>query len=142
MFINDSMAFIKARYLDITLIFLFLIIAMIFVVKGYGFQDMSETMENMDETDKKTLEKTTQDFCETLKGDSEAIEKKCLEQSEDGCKVRSCCILAFNKQNTKGQCLAGSRTGPTYHTDENGQNKNVDYYYYRNKCYGNDCPQE
>ena len=55
--------------------------------------------------------------------------------------------LEFSKKYRKDavlvngkKCAAGNESGPTFNTDKNGKTKNIDYYYYQSKCYGNKCP--
>lgn len=52
--------------------------------------------------------------------------------NETNCKNTSCCIW-LNGQS----CVGGSEDGPTYYNDDTNAEINVDYYYYKNKCYGN-----
>ena len=80
-------------------------------------------------------------FCNRLKGNTHKIEERCKKQSPDMCKTLDCCVLAMNKGDKKGQCLAGSKLGPNYHTDKSGKNIKFDYYYNQNKCYGDACPK-
>jgi hypothetical protein len=61
------------------------------------------------------------------------INERCKKiSSGTNCKNSNCCIWLNDKS-----CVGGSENGPTYYTDDNKSEINVDYYYYKNKCYGN-----
>jgi len=77
------------------------------------------------------------DFCNGFKGSgsTQKINEQCGELTNQNCSFTSCCVLANGSQ-----CLAGSATGPTFLTNPNGSNINVDYFYYQGKCYGSGCP--
>lgn len=94
-----------------------------------------------------------QDFCKTLKNSnslnysnssnfttesvsqSNSLEYKCNNLTSSNCFSTDCCVLVNGNK-----CVAGSKNGPTYLTDENGTKKNMDFYYYQGKCYGKKCP--
>ena len=42
----------------------------------------------------------------------------------------------------KESCRSGDQHGPTFRRDENGKTKDIEHYYFKNKCYGNNCPKE
>jgi hypothetical protein len=73
-------------------------------------------------------------FCESHRGSSNILEKSCEKLTQHNCNSTSCCVWTSDNK-----CLAGSAKGPTFNTDENGKTKNLDYYYYQNKCYGTKC---
>ena len=74
-------------------------------------------------------------FCNYFKSSPTEKEKKCNELNSETCASTECCILLSGKK-----CVAGNEYGA-----ENKANYsdfllgNVDYYYYKGKCYGN-CP--
>jgi hypothetical protein len=76
-------------------------------------------------------------FCESYKGSSGGLNSACGNLTNKNCNVTSCCVLTSDKK-----CVAGNASGPTYNTDNNGKTINLDYYYYKNKCYGNKCPDK
>lgn len=61
-------------------------------------------------------------------------EKACKVLTENNCKNIDCCVYLSNKK-----CVGGDIDGPLIHEDGEGNKKNFDYYYYKNKCYGNGC---
>ena len=71
------------------------------------------------------------DFC---KSSSDSLKESCTKLTKKNCNATSCCIVLNG-----GKCVAGNQSGPTFKTDS-GEDINVDYYYYQNKCYGNSCP--
>ena len=76
-------------------------------------------------------------FCESYKGSSGELNSACGNLTNKNCNATSCCILSSDKK-----CVAGNASGATYNTDDNGKTINLDYYYYQNKCYGDNCPDK
>jgi hypothetical protein len=74
-------------------------------------------------------------FCEHHRGSSHVLEESCGKLTQRNCNSTSCCVWTSDDK-----CLAGKANGPTFNTDDNGKTKNLDYYYYQNKCYGPKCP--
>ena len=102
--------------------------------------DVKEKEKEKEHTD--IVNNITANFCKTLHGNSHLIEKKCERQTIGACKARTCCVLTKMNGQDDLKCVAGSKLGPTYHTDDDGKDINFDYYYYQNKCYGNNCPKQ
>jgi len=75
----------------------------------------------------------SQAFCDSYKGSSGILNGVCGKLTEKNCNETSCCVFANKK------CVAGSASGPTYNTGENGKT-NTMHYYFQNQCYGDDCP--
>ena len=71
------------------------------------------------------------DFC---KSSSASLKESCGKLTKKNCNSTSCCIVLNGET-----CVAGNQDGPTFKTDS-GEDINIDYYYYQNKCYGNSCP--
>jgi hypothetical protein len=76
-------------------------------------------------------------FCKTHEGDRNKLQKSCSELTRDNCLATSCCVYAKIEGNE--QCHSGDLNGPTFKRDKSGKTKNIDYYYFRNKCIGNGC---
>jgi hypothetical protein len=70
------------------------------------------------------------DFC---KNSSSSLKESCGKLTNKNCNATTCCIMLNGKK-----CVAGNQDGPTFKT-ESGKDISVDYYYYQNKCYGNNC---
>lgn len=78
-------------------------------------------------------------FCKTHEGDRNKLQKSCSELTRDNCLATSCCVYA--KMEGIEQCHSGDLNGPTFKRDKDGKTKNIDYYYFRNKCIGNGCKE-
>ena len=76
-------------------------------------------------------------FCSTFQTSSSGLEQQCNKLTSSNCNASTCCVL-LNGQ----KCVAGSASGPTFQTDSQQNPINIDYYYYQNKCYGNNCPAQ
>ena len=87
------------------------------------------TIENFDS-------KFSDGLCQLNAGEPHKIEADCNTLHEDNCRATSCCIW-INGQ----KCVAGNERGPRYHTDNNKDRINIDYFYYKDKCLG-DCPAQ
>jgi len=69
-------------------------------------------------------------FCECSSSNAEQMQQQCSNLTEYNCKRVGCCV--FTSDN---KCVAGNEQGPS------DSLLSVDYYYYKNKCYGNNCPK-
>lgn len=104
--------------------------------------------------DMNTIEKIRSGFCGLHQGNSDDLEESCRKLSENVCSSTSCCVYmiakkgvqgGINRQNNNneyrgGVCVSGNQSGPTYHTNNDGTTRDIDYYYYKGKCYGTNCP--
>lgn len=70
--------------------------------------------------------------CNDNKNDIAALNAQCGLLTEYNCKRIGCCV--FTSQN---KCVAGNSSGPSAE-----YSSNIDYYYYKNKCYGSKCPED
>lgn len=93
----------------------------------------SVTIETMNNLKLPTMNKHD-DFCKSHIGTTDKLEASCNKLTTTNCNEVSCCVNLNGKK-----CVAGSEKGPTYKTEKTGDKINMDYYYYKNKCYGN-CP--
>lgn len=74
-------------------------------------------------------------FCNYFKTSPMETEQKCSQLSADICASTDCCVLLSGRK-----CVAGDEHGAKYKTNYSDfLLGNVDYYYYKGKCYGN-CP--
>jgi hypothetical protein len=96
------------------------------VVTIEGLQNPPDTSIVMNKSDA---------FCEKHRGSSGSLNGECAKLTDKNCNTASCCVLVNGKK-----CAAGNADGPTFNTDKNGKTKNLDFYYYQNKCYGSKCP--
>lgn len=73
-------------------------------------------------------------FCDSHRGSSGTLDESCGKLTQDNCNTTSCCVWT-----STNKCMSGNETGPTFNTDSNGKTKDLDYYYFQNKCYGAKC---
>ena len=75
-------------------------------------------------------------FCENLRGSSHILEEKCGAMNNKNCNTTSCCIWTNEEK-----CVSGNANGATFNSDENGKTQKLDFYYFKGKCYGGNCPE-
>lgn len=75
---------------------------------------------------------STLGFCGSTKYTPSEINEKCGQLSKDTCNVTGCCVYLNGSK-----CVSGDKNGPTFLSDGKGSLLNIDYYYYKDKCYGN-----
>ena len=81
-----------------------------------------------------------QGFCNAIIGDSETHKEACKQLSFSNCSAfTSCCAAANGKDEESYSCVPVSTgTGqPIFNNDNLGQN--IDFYWYKGKCYGEQC---
>jgi hypothetical protein len=87
-----------------------------------------ETFEQeIDESIKKLMSSSSENFCESYLGKTEELEKGCNQLTENNCGEVKCCVYG------NGKCVAGDVNGPTYKTDKDGKLITMDTYYYLGK---------
>ena len=119
----------------------FIVVILIFAI--IVFINTSELNLNAKEPPKKLMEVVTIEglknssdaFCESHRGSSNKLNNSCGKLTKNNCVSTSCCVWTSDSK-----CFAGGSDGPTFNTDENGKTKNLDYYFYQDKCYGSKCP--
>jgi hypothetical protein len=72
-------------------------------------------------------------ICSNTKSPSE-INSLCNQLTKKNCKLSSCCVLLNGEK-----CVGGNKEGPTFYSEKE-KKINIDYYYYKDKCFGN-CPK-
>lgn len=117
-------------------IFVFLFVSFIIFIKSIVLNLLQvykiEGYEMMSETDNILNNKDA--FCESHRGSSNILEESCGKLTKRNCLETSCCVFT-----SEDKCLAGGEGGPTFNSDSNGKTKNLDYYYYKEKCFGPKC---
>lgn len=73
-------------------------------------------------------------FCESHRGNSGTLEDSCNKLTQNNCNSTTCCVWTSDNK-----CKAGDINGPTFGSDSNGKTRKLDYYYFQNKCYGEEC---
>ena len=134
------------KYVLKILLIVFLIFALIVFVNYIGL-NLNETPPSKNLLQVITLEGLTNSdvdtniimnksdaFCENHLGSSGTLDESCGKLTQGNCNSTSCCVWTSDKK-----CVAGNASGPTFNSDANGKTKDLDYYYYQNKCYGQKC---
>jgi hypothetical protein len=137
---------LDSKYILKIFIMVFLIFALIVFVNYIGL-NLNEnntskkllqvvTLEGLtnSELDTNIIMNKSDAFCESNRGSSGTLDDSCGKLTQDNCNTTSCCVWTSNNK-----CMAGNETGPTFNTDSNGKTKDLDYYYFQNKCYGAKC---
>ena len=122
---------IKFKYILKFLIILFLFLSIIVLVRTNGFSKGIVTIEGL----QNSILSPSEAFCESHRGSSGTLDKSCEKLTNGNCNSTSCCVWTSDKK-----CAAGNEKGPTFNTNANGQTNQLDYYYFKGKCYGNNCP--
>ena len=138
--------FSKNDYLDIIFVILSIFIILIFIrINNINFNKYTsppkliqeitvETMQNANillDADKLNINPSS-GFCESYLENTSQLESACNKLTKTRCLETDCCVYTSSLK-----CSAGSSNGATYKTDTNGEPIINDYYYYKNKCYGN-----
>jgi len=112
------------------ILFYFIVLFGLFGLFGFIFsKNFLEGFDTVVDTNK------SDSFCKSHIGSSDLLNESCNKLTQKNCNSTSCCVWTNNNK-----CVAGSENGPTYNTDKNGKTIDLDYYYYKNKCYGTKCP--
>ena len=131
------------KYILKIFIIVFLIISLIVFINSIGL-NLNEpsgnkkllqmyTMEGFE--DNSIIMNKSNAFCESHRGSSGALDESCGKLTQTNCNSTSCCVWT-----SENKCMAGGQGGPTFNSDTKGKTKQLDYYYFQNKCYGDKCP--
>ena len=107
------------------------------VVNIEAFNNNANNANNDNNTNNTNNANDNNGFCKTHEGDRNKLQESCSEMTKDNCLATSCCVYAL--MDGKEQCHSGDINGPTFKRDKNGKSKDIDYYYFRNKCFGTGC---
>ena len=77
-------------------------------------------------------------FCKSHQGNRAELNKSCGELTKDSCMITDCCVYA--NMNGEDKCFSGDEHGPTFRRNSDGKTYDIDYYYFKNKCFGRGCP--
>lgn len=104
------------------------------IVETFDNANADANADAADETNSNKMDSMLQaGFCKTHLGKPAELETACGELSKSSCTATSCCVWA--SLDSKESCMSGNQNGPIF---KNG--KTLDYYYFENKCSGNNCP--
>ena len=76
-------------------------------------------------------------FCDYDGGNLNNLESQCNKLSKNNCLIVKCCGYLNNEK-----CVNGNAFGPTFRSDKNGKNIDIETYYYMNKCVGPKCESQ
>ena len=76
-------------------------------------------------------------FCKSHEGDRNKLNVSCGKLTKNSCLATDCCVYA--KMGGEEKCFAGDEHGPTFRRNTNGKTKDIDFYYFKNKCFGKEC---
>ena len=133
------------KYLLKIFIVVFLIFALIVFINSIGLNLKVDekprelikvvTIEGLEKLDTSIIINSSDAFCESYRGSSGQLDAACGKMTRNNCTDTSCCVWTSNEK-----CRAGGADGPIFNSDEKGKTIPLDYYYFQNKCYGNNCP--
>jgi len=131
------------KYILKIFIIVFLILSLILFINSIGLNLNVQTgnkkllqmytMEGFE--DNPVMMNKSDAFCESHRGSSGALDESCGKLTQTNCASTSCCVWTSDNK-----CVAGGEGGPTFNSDSKGKTKQLDYYYFQNKCYGDKCP--
>ena len=76
-------------------------------------------------------------FCKSHEGNRNELNKSCGELTKNSCVSTDCCVYA--KMSGEEKCFSGDEHGPTFRRNSDGKTYDVDYYFFKDKCFGNGC---
>lgn len=124
------------KYILKLFIYVFLIFSLIVFVNSIGLNlnpdDQTKQLTTVIEMEAFQDFNPAKAFCETNKGAD--LEKSCNGLTKNNCGKTSCCIWT-----NENKCVAGGASGALFNSDANGKTKQLDYYFYEGKCYGDKC---
>lgn len=78
----------------------------------------------------------SESFCQKYQSTPHLLHEECKKFGEQSCNVPPCCVWLNGEQ-----CVAGNRFGPTYYSDDEGNDIKVNFFHHQRKCRGL-CPSE
>lgn len=127
--------FLKEQWPNIlTIVIIFITLLSIFSILGINFNPITnKKIQKIVTVESFSPDNLSDSFCSDYLTDSNKLDNQCNKLTESNCNSTSCCIwLNGNK------CVAGGERGPTFRTN-NGQDIDVEFYSWKNKCYGKGC---
>ena len=114
-------------------IFLFLFFVLLLFVY-FNYANIKEGLKNMS-IDTNLSSDFANSFCESKQSSGEELKESCKTLTQKNCRSTSCCIWTSNDK-----CEVGSKDGLLFSTEPNGKPIPLDYYYFKDTCYGEKCP--
>ena len=124
-------SFLKKNYINILFFIIFTFLFLAISQSKWDFDStvpppkliQQVTLETMDNMDVSTLIDPINSFCASFLGDASNLEKACHRLTNESCNQTACCVYT-------DKCVAGSKHGPTFRTDPEGNSINNKYYYH------------
>jgi len=120
----------KKKFLNIVILFLCF---MLFVFIYFNYFNIKEGLKDM-YIENNLSSDFAKSFCESTNSSGAELQTECKKLTQDNCRSTSCCIWTSNEK-----CDAGGKDGLLFNTDSNGKLIPLDYYYYKDQCYGKNC---
>ena len=133
----------ELKYILKVFIIVFLILTIIVFINTIGLNLNNEppkkllqvvTIEGLSSLKDDIIMNKNDAFCESQRGTSGTLDESCGKLTQGNCTSTSCCVWTSDNK-----CKAGDINGPTFNSDSNGKTKQLDYYYFQKKCYGEKC---
>ena len=115
------------------ILILFFVFFICFVFIYFYYTNIKEGLKDM-YIDTNLSSDFANSFCESTNLSGDELNKSCSSLTQKNCRSTSCCIWTSNEK-----CNAGSKDGLLFNTDSSGKLINLDYYYYKDTCYGKKC---
>ena len=130
-----------SKYILKVFIIVFLILSLIVFVNTIGLNLNEETkpkkllqVVTIEGLENQLISSSSKAFCEAHRGASGTLDESCGKLTQNKCNDTSCCVWT-----SEDKCVAGGQDGPTFNTNASGKTKQLDYYYFQEKCYGDGC---
>ena len=127
--------FFKEQWPNIfTVVIIFIALLSMFSILGINFNPIkNKKIQKIVTVESFIPDNLSDSFCSDYVKDSNKLDKQCNKLTESNCNSTSCCVWLNGKK-----CVAGGERGPIFHTN-NGKDIDVEFYSWKNKCYGKDC---
>jgi len=129
------------KYILKIFIIVFLIFSLIIFINSVGLNlNIEDTPKELlkvitiEGLDNNVITNSNDAFCESHRSSSGLLNTACSKMTRNNCNSTSCCVWTSDQK-----CLAGNQNGPTFNSDSNGKTKKINYFYFKDKCYGEKC---
>lgn len=79
----------------------------------------------------------SQSFCDKYQNNPHTLHKKCQQFNEQSCNAPDCCVWINSER-----CVGGNKFGPTFYSDEDKNDIEIDHFHHKGQCRGNCLGQE
>jgi hypothetical protein len=110
--------------------YILLLIFVLFMYVYFYYKNIKEGLNTDLNTD------FAKSFCDLNQSSGQELKEKCPTLTQNNCRSTSCCIWTSHQK-----CEAGGENGLLFNTEPSGKPIHLDYYYYKDTCYGKKCPK-